>query len=235
MARLGFCLNAIARFRNLYKERVPDPAAAAIAAEMAGVDGILVHLREDRSDITDRDVTILKDVVQSHLNLAVPLNDEMVKKAMGWLPDMVTLTPTVREESRRNSLDVTGQMEYLEDVVAALRANNIVVSALIALEAKQIRAAARIRLDFVQFNTVPLAHFEDLGTMHDYVEQLRSAAAAANKLGLGVAVGRGINYQNARELTDNSTIEEVNAGHAICARALLVGIERSVADFRALL
>ena len=112
MARLSLCLNQVAKIRNLKKGKNPDPAAVAIAAEMAGVDGIVVNLREDRSDITDRDVTILKEIVQSHLNLAIPLNDEMVKKALNWLPDMVTLLPSTTGEKSDAALDVTATLPY---------------------------------------------------------------------------------------------------------------------------
>jgi pyridoxine 5-phosphate synthase len=219
----------------MHKDRVPDPAAIAIAAEIAGIDGIVAYLREDRSDITDRDVNVLKEVVQSHLNLAIPLNDENVKKALQWLPDMITLLPAGREESKASCLDVVGNQEYLEDVVAALRANNIVVSVLIEVDAKQIRAAARLRVDYVQFNTHHLSRIEDLGTMGEHVEHLRSATMAASKLGLGVSVGRGLGYQNIREISDISSIEEINIGAAIVARSMLVGLERALENLKSLL
>ncbi len=232
MARLSLCLNQVAKIRNLKKGRNPDPISIAFAAEMAGIDGILVHLREDRSDITDRDVGLLKEVVQTHLNLAIPLNDDMVKKALGWLPDMVTLLPSSAGEQSDPSLDVANSMSYLEEAVTTLRANNIVVTMLIDPEPQQIRAAARAQADYIQINTGSLAKVEDLGAMSDVVEQIRSAAIAANKIGLGVSAGRSLNSQSLRELADIKYIEEFNVGWAICSRAMLVGVEKAVLDFK---
>ena len=235
MARVCLCVNQIAHIRNMNKAKTPDPVSAAVAAEIAGIDGITVQLREDRMDITDRDVAVLKEVVQSHLNIAVTMNDDMVKKVVTWLPDMVTLLPAATELSMDQSLDVVTNLEYLEDVVTQLRANNIVVSALIKPDPQQIRAAARVRLDYVQINTAPLATIGDLGTMGDMVEQIRSVAIAANKLGLGVAAGRGLNEQALKELSDIPLIEEFNIGRSIIAKSLLVGMERAVKQFKFML
>lgn len=235
MARLCLCLNQIAKIRNLRKGRNPDPVAAAIAAEMAGIEGIVVQLREDRSDIADRDVTLLKQVVQSHLNLAIPLNDEMIKKAINWLPDMVTLLPSSSSDKGDASLDAPSTLPYMEEAVKTLRANNIVVTLLIEPEASQIRAAARAQADYVQFNTTGLTKVEDLGTMAEMVEQLRSAAITAHKIGLGVSAGRGLNAQILRELAGISYIEEYNLGWSIVSRSLLVGIEKAISDFKKIL
>jgi len=235
MARVCLCVNQVAHIRNLNKNKVPDPVAVAVAAEIAGIDGILVQLRDDRFDISDRDVSVLKEVVQSHLNVAVTLNDEMIKKVLNWLPDMVTLLPAVSEQTMDNSLDIDANLEYIEDVITALRANNIVVNALIKPDPHQVRAAARARLDYVQLNTASLATVEDLGTMGDQIEQIRSVAMAANKMGLGVSAGRGINEQNLPELRDISFIEEYNIGRAIIAKSVLVGMERAVKHFKIML
>lgn len=235
MARLCLCVNQVARLRNINKDRVPDPAAVAIAAELGGIDGIVAELRDDRSDITDRDVDVLKEVVQSHLNLAIPLTDEMVKKALKWLPDMVTLLPAIREVSLNTSLDVVSNLEFVEDVAAALRANNIVVNVLIDPEPQQIRAAAKARVDYIHLNSNPLRSVEDLGTMSDLIERLRSIAVAANKLGMGVSTGRGLNVQNIRDVIDIGFIEELNVGRALIARSLLVGVEKAVEQMKALI
>ena len=231
MARLSLCLNQVARIRNLKRGKNPDPAAVAIAAEMAGVDGIVVHLHEDRSDITDRDVTILKEVVQTHLNLAIPMNDEMIKKALNWLPDMVTLLPSAGDKSDA-SLDVSTTLPYLEEAVKTLRNSNIVVAMFINPEPQQIRAAARAQADYVQFNTSPLFKVEDLGAMSDMVEQYRSAAIAANKIGMGVSAGRSLTFSSLRELAEIKFIEEFNIGWAVISRSLLVGVEKAVQDFK---
>ncbi len=236
MARVCLCVNQVARLRNVNKNSQPDPAAIAIAAEIGGADGIVAMLREDRSDITDRDVSVLKEVVHSHLNLVIPLNDEMIKKCIQWLPDMVTLVPASRGEGKdEGALDVSNNLEYIEDVVTALRANNVVVNVLISADPQQVRSAARAGVDYVQLNTSVLSSIEDLGSMTEQLEKLRSVAMAANKLGLGVAAGRGLSYQNIRELADITLIEELNVGRAIISRALLVGMERAITDLKSLL
>ena len=217
------------------KGRTPDPVSIAFAAEMAGIDGLLVHLREDRSDITDRDVGLLKEVVQTHLNLAIPMNDDMIKKALSWLPDMVTLLPSSAGEPAEASLDVANTMSYLEEAVTTLRANNIVVTMLVDPEPQQIRAAARVQADYIQINTSVLSKVDDLGTMTDVVEQIRSAAIAANKIGLGVSAGRSLSGQSLRELADIKYIEEFNVGWAICSRSILVGVEKAVTDMKKVL
>ncbi len=236
MARVCLCVNQVARLRTMNKDSQPDPAAIAIAAEIGGADGIVAMLREDRSDITDRDVSVLKEVVHSHLNLVIPLNDEMVKKCIQWLPDMVTLVPGSRAEGRvEETLDVTGNLEYIEDVTAALRANKIIVNLFISADTQQVRSAARAGVDYVQLNTSVLSAIEDLGSMTEQLEKLASVALTANKLGLGVAAGRGLSYQNIRELAEIAVIEELNVGRAIISRALLVGMERAITDMKSLL
>lgn len=229
MARLCLCVNQIARIRNFNKRKEPDPVSFAVAAEIAGADGIVVQLRNDRSDITDRDVMVLKEVVNSHLNLAIPLNDDMVKKAVQILPDMVTLLPDSRELlTDTDTLDVEANFEYIEDVAAALRANNIVVNVLIHPSSQQIRAAARAGLDYVQINTMSISKIVDLGSMSEQIDLYRSISIAANKLGLGVAAGRGLDYQNIREIAGINLIEEMNVGRSIIARSLVNGIEKAV-------
>ncbi|RPI01831.1 MAG: pyridoxine 5'-phosphate synthase [Calditrichaeota bacterium] len=234
MARLCLCLNQIARIRNQKRGKNPDPVTAAIAAEMAGVDGIVIQLRDDRSDITDRDVTLLKEVVQSHLNIALPANDDMIKKAINWSPDMVTLLPSTFEQGE-GSLDAASEFDYLVEIVQTLRGNNIVVTLLIDPDPQQIRAAARAQVDYVQFNTSILSSVDDLGAMSDTVELIRSAAITANKIGLGISAGRGLTNQSLRELSDIEFIEEFNVGWSIVSRALLIGMDKAVRDIKSLL
>ncbi len=226
MARLCLCLNSIGRIRGLKKGRNPDPVAAAIAAEMAGVDGVVVYV-DERSDISERDVRLLKEVVQTHLNVAVPAEEEMVRKAAAWAPDMVTLMPT------RTEAEEFAPTADLEELVGLLRASDIVVSQLVQPDAQEIRAAARAQVDYIQLDTGLFAGIEDLGGMTDAVEQLRSAAIVAEKLGLGVSAGRRLTAQTVRELARAvDVIEEYNVGWAIISRAVLVGLEKAINDFR---
>lgn len=231
MARLGVTIDMIAAMRGERRGKEPDPVAAAMQAEIGGADGIVATLRDDRKYITDRDVDLLKEVITTHFNLRLAAHDEMVKKAIAVLPDMVTLLPVQEADSHCNAgIDVVASLDYLEDFVATLRASNIVVCMKIDPEIKQVKAAARAGADYVDFNTHLLTNAQDLNTQTEELEKLRSVAIAANKLGLGVSASNGINYQNVRELSRISQIEEINIGHAIICRALMVGIERSVRD-----
>ena len=235
MARLCLCLNQVAHIRNSKNSKVPDPVAFAIAAEMAGIDGIVVQLRQDRSDITDRDINLLKEVVRSHLNIAMPLNDEMMKKVLNWLPDMVTLLPSTSSATSDDSLDVFNNLAYLEEAVQTFRAHNVVVNMLIEPEPQQIRSAARAQTDYVQFNTSALAAINDLGELGDQLQQLKSATLAANKIGLGISVGRGLETQLIQEMNQLEHVEEYNVGWAIISRAMLVGLDKAIYDFKKLI
>ncbi|MDZ7314598.1 MAG: pyridoxine 5'-phosphate synthase [candidate division KSB1 bacterium] len=229
MARLCLCINPIARIRAIKKGRNPDPVTAAVAAEAAGIDGIVVYVDES-GEISDRDVRLLKEVVQTHLNIAVPAEETMVRKAVSWAPDMVTLLPqsyAAGEESPEE------QAPILQELVEQLRDSNIVVAQLIRPDPSAIRNAARLQVDYVQLDTSVFSGIDDLGTMADIVEQFRSSAIAAGKLGLGVSAGRKLTAPIARELADAAElIEEYNVGWAIVSRAVLVGLEKAIADFR---
>lgn len=231
MARVCVCVDYVATLREIRRGKEPDPIVAAIKTEMAGADGIVVSLREDRKVINDRDISVLKEVVGTHLNLAIAAKEEMVKKAIDVLPDMVTLLPE-RSSSKRqySSLDIESSIEYIEDICTTLKANGVVVNALVEPEISQIRAAVKAGVDYVQLNTSLYSSAQDLGSMGDEIERIRSVAIGAMKLGLGVSAGLGLNYYNVRDVAAIEQIEELNIGFAIISRALMVGIEQAVRD-----
>ncbi|RIK69499.1 pyridoxine 5'-phosphate synthase [candidate division KSB1 bacterium] len=236
MVRLGVNVDHVATVREARKDRQPDPVAAAMVAEMAGADGIVCHLREDRRHIKDKDLYLLKEMVKTHLNLEMAATDQMVKIALEVVPDMVTLVPERREEiTTEGGLDVLKNQEYLEETVATLQNHNIIVSLFINPDIQQIKAAARVRADYVELHTGAYAHAENLNIISDELEKLRAMASAAAKLRLGVSAGHGLNYQNVREVAAIPEIEELNIGHSIIARAILVGMERAVRDMLALM
>jgi len=231
MTRLAVNVDHVATIREARKGREPDPIAAAVLVDMAGADGIVIHLREDRRHIKDRDLQIMREVVRTHLNLEMAATDEMVKKAIKVLPDMVTLVPERRQElTTEGGLDVQSHFDYLEPHVSSLRANGIVVSLFIDPDIYQIKAASRIGADYVELHTGNYANAEDLNTVMDELEKIKSGAIAAAKLGLGVAAGHGLNYQNVVNVARIPQIEELNIGHSVIARAVLVGMEQAVRD-----
>jgi pyridoxine 5-phosphate synthase len=231
MVRLGVNVDHVATLREARKGKLPDPVAAAVLAEMAGAHGIVCHLREDRRHIKDKDLYLLKEMVKNHLNMEMAPTDEMVKIATEVVPDMVTLVPERREElTTEGGLDVIANFEYLHEAIMILRANNIVVSLFIAPEINQIKAAARVKADYVELHTGVYAGAENLNTVADELEKIRAMALAASKLGLGVSAGHGLNYQNVREIAIIPQMEELNIGHAIIAKAVMVGMERAVRE-----
>ncbi len=231
MMRLGVNIDHIATLREARRGKLPDPVAAAIAAEMAGADGIVCHLREDRRHIKDKDLFLLKEIVKTHLNLEMAATDEMVSLATEVVPDMVTLVPENREEvTTEGGLDVLSNTDWIEDVVRQLRSHNIVVSLFVDPAIEQIKAAAKLNADYVEIHTGLYANAGDLGDVMDELEKIRSIAMAAAKLGLGVSAGHGLDYHNVRDILDIEQIEELNIGHSIVAKAAMIGMERAVRE-----
>lgn len=236
MLRLGVNVDLVAVLRAEGRGKEPNPVAAAVQAEVGGADGIVATLREDRRYLTEPDIALLREVVNTHLNLRVAAKGEMVKKVMGAQPDMVTLIPGLAQGvAPAAGVDVVAAADALAELVVALRRSNIVVTVRIEPELRQVKAAAQVGVDYVELNTIHLALAQDLNAQSEQLEKLRAAALAANKLGLGVSAAGGLNYQNVREVAKIVYIEEVNVGHALLCRALLVGLAQAVRDMAVVL
>lgn len=229
--RLGVNVDHVATLREARKGKMPDPVAAAVIAEMAGANGIVCHLREDRRHIKDKDLYLLREIVKTHLNLEMAATQAMRTMAIEVLPDMVTLVPERREElTTEGGLDVVANQEFIEETINMLHASNIVVSLFIDPSIDQIKAATRAGADYVELHTGKFANADDESIYIDELEKIRSMALAASKLGLRVSAGHGLNYQNVRDVAKIPQIEELNIGHAIIAKAILVGLERAVRE-----
>ena len=236
MARLGVNVDHIATLRQARGGQEPDPVAAAVLVELAGADGIVVHLREDRRHIQDHDLTLLRQLVRTSLDLEMAADDTMAKVAIGVRPDLVTLVPERRQElTTEGGLEVAGNRDRLKDFIDRLHDGNLVVSLFIEPDLEQIRAAHKVRADFVELHTGRYANAANLKDQHKEFETVAQAAKFAAKLGLGVNAGHGLNYQNVKRLAGLPEIEEFNIGHSIIARAVLVGLERAVREMKALL
>lgn len=235
MARLGVNVEHVATLRERGKGVDPDPVTAAAFAEVGGSDGIVCPLREELRPLTERDVRLLRETVKTHLNLQIPPVESMVTLALNITPDMVTLVPGKKPGTTQGGgLDVLGREEEMARVVHSIRAQDIVVSLLIEPIIHQVKAAAKVGADYVEFHVGRFAAAEDLNERADQLANIASVASAASKLGLGVAVSRGLNYQNVAEISVIDKIEEINIGHAIVARALWMGMEQAVRDMVAL-
>ena len=234
--RLGVNVDHVATLRQSRRATYPDPVQAAVLAELAGADQITIHLREDRRHIQERDLSVLRKLVQTRLNLEMAATQEMVKLAYEAKPDVCTLVPERREElTTEGGLDVAGNRDAVRKVVKTLKDAEITVSLFVDPDVDQIRAAHRVEADVVEIHT---GRYCDARLVQDRRRELArvvDAAKAAAKLGLVVAAGHGLNYRNVSPVVAITEIEELNIGHAIVGHAIMVGMERAVKEMKELL
>lgn len=236
MARLGVNVDHVATLRQARGGTDPDPLAAAVLVELAGADGIVVHLREDRRHIQDRDLRLLREMTRTKLDLEMAADGEMVKIALNIKPDLVTLVPEKRQElTTEGGLDVAGQRDRIQGVVTLLHNGGIPVSVFIEPELNQVKAAHKISADFVELHTGRYANATRSKEADMEFEAITQAARLAYKLGIGVNAGHGLNYRNVKRLTHIPEIVEYNIGHSIIARSVLVGLVQAVKEMKALL
>ncbi|CZF83713.1 Pyridoxine 5'-phosphate synthase [Grimontia celer] len=233
---LGVNIDHVATVRNARGTQYPDPVHAADIAERAGADGITVHLREDRRHIKDRDVHILKDTIQTRMNLEMAVTDEMVNIALEVKPAYVCLVPEKREElTTEGGLDVAGQLEKVKAATETLTAAGIKVSLFIDADRAQIDAAKACGAPFIELHT---GHYAEATTEEDMQAELKKIAAGASyadDLGIKVNAGHGLTYHNVKPIAAIPEIYELNIGHAIVGRAVFEGLPKAVADMKALM
>jgi len=234
--RLGVNVDHVATLRQARRAAYPDPVTAAALAEAAGAGQITIHLREDRRHIQDRDLRLLRETCQTLLNLEMAATQEMVKIAYEVKPDLVTLVPERREElTTEGGLDLTAQRDALAQAVRHLKDGDIQVSLFIDPDLDQVRAAHKLSADRIELHTGRYCEARKSKDRARELLRVVDAARAGAKLGLGVAAGHGLNYQNVEAIARIEEIDELNIGHAIIARALLVGMDRAVRDMLVLM
>lgn len=230
-ARLGVNIDHVATLRQARKARYPDPVTAAAMAELAGAQQITLHLREDRRHIQDRDLKIMRETCKTALNLEMAATADLVKIAYEIKPDISTLVPERREElTTEGGLDVVSRRDDVRKVVKTLRDAEIEVSLFIDPDIDQVRAAHKADATRIELHT---GRYCDARTARERAAELSrivDCAKAATKLGIGVAAGHGLNYENVQPVARLAEIAELNIGHAIVARAVLVGMERAVRE-----
>lgn len=235
---MRFCLNVdhVAFLRNARGESHPDPVTYAMMAELYGVDGIVVHLREDRRHVNERDLRILREMIKTKLDLEMAANDEIIKIAQDVGPDLATLVPEKREElTTEGGLNVLDNLDKIKDTIMKLHEYDIPVSLFIEPDTAQIDAAAEIEADFIEIHTGKYANTITEEDMFDELESIRQAAKYAKKLGLGVNAGHGLDYLNIKEFLSIDNIDELSIGQAVVARSVFVGIEQAVKEMIALI
>jgi pyridoxine 5-phosphate synthase len=232
MIRLGVNIDHVATVRQARRTHEPDPVAAAVLATLGGADGITVHLREDRRHIQDRDVLLLRQTVAIRLNLELSTADEIVTIGVQVKPDEATLVPEKREElTTEGGLDVIANQTAVRAATARLKEAGIVVSLFIDPDIEQVDMARAVGADAVEFHTGPYAA-ATAATVDEELAKLRTATAHAGQRGLRVHMGHGLNYQNVPAIVRIPGVEELNIGHALVSRAVLVGMERAVRDMK---
>ena len=235
MARLGVNIDHVATLRQARGGTEPDPIAAAVLVELAGADGIVVHLREDRRHIQDRDLTLLRETLRTKLDLEMAAEDTLAKIALGVKPHLVTLVPERRQElTTEGGLEVAGQRDRIQAVVNLLHDGGIPVSLFIDPDLNQVKAAHKVSADYVELHCGRYANASRIKEEQAEFDALAQAAKLAYKLGMGVNAGHGLNYRNVRRLTQIQEIIEYNIGHSIIARAVLVGLDRAVREMKQL-
>ncbi len=231
MARLGVNIDHIATVRQARGGAEPDPVAAAAIAELAGADGITIHLREDRRHIQDRDLKILRQTVKTRLNLEMAATHEMVGVAITVKPEMCTLVPEKRQElTTEGGLDVRYNLDQVKASVESLQSGGIVVSLFVDPDPDQIKAATKAGADYIEIHTGAFAGATDWKAVDQELIKIENAVKLAQKLGLGVNAGHGLNYTNIKLISAIRGIEEYNIGHSIISRAVLVGLDKAVRD-----
>jgi pyridoxine 5-phosphate synthase len=231
MPKLGVNVDHVATVRQARMVKEPDPIIAATIAELAGADSIVVHLREDRRHIQERDVRILRQIVTTKLNLEMAATDAMVKFALSLKPDQATLVPERREElTTEGGLNVIENKEHLSSVVNLLQDAGIVVSLFIDPEIPQIKASAKMKVNAIELHTGNYANADTTQQAQKELERLEDATSFGLKQGLIVNAGHGLNYQNVVPVASIHGIEELNIGHSIVARAILVGMDEAVRE-----
>lgn len=234
--RLGVNIDHVATVRQARKVRYPDPILAAALAEIAGAEQITLHLREDRRHIQERDLRLLRETCQTQLNLEMAATPEMVKVAYEYKPDMVTLVPERREEiTTEGGLDVATQTDSLRKLIRSLKDAGLIVSLFIDPSLDQVRASHKCDADRIELHTGRYCDARRGTPRNQELTRIVDAAKTAAKLGMGVAAGHGLNYDNVEPIARISEIDELNIGHAIVARAVLVGFDRAVREMIAVM
>lgn len=231
MIRLNVNVDHVATLRNARGGFEPDPVAAALIAEKAGASGIVCHLREDRRHITDRDVRIVKEVLQTKLDLEMAATDEIIGIACELKPALVTIVPEKRmERTTEGGLDLTLKIQFYKDLVQKMHDNGIEVSFFIEPIENQIEAALITEADMVELHTGHYSFSKDSTDINNEIKRIKFAGRFAKQSGLKVAAGHGLNYLNTTPLCDGSIFDEFSIGHSIISKSIFVGIESAVRE-----
>ena len=236
MSRLAVNIDPIALIRNSFTKDTPDPAHMVVLAEMGGAESIVCHLREDLRTVNERDVRVMKEISKTHLNVRCNVDPESIRKLLTIKPDMITFVTSDSTTSLESTpVDLEAFAETIRNLTADLRANDIMSSVRIAPDINLIKLASKLELDYVEIDTSNYATAEDLDEEIAEIEQINAVVIAANKLGMGVNAGGGINQENIKDIAKIHLIEDLVVGDAIVVKSLAIGFEHAVRDFAGLI
>ena len=234
MTRLSVNIDHVATVRQARRAAEPDPVAAAVLVELAGAHGITCHIRGDRRHIHDDDLRRLRQVVTTRLNVEMAATREMLRVARDIRPDLVTLVPErPGEVTTTGGINALGLRRMLAPHIRALRKNRIAVSLFVDPDQRQLEASASVGAGMVELNTNVYSIARSARQRARAFDDLAAAAARASELGLRVAAGHGLTVRNVRPVADIPEVVELNIGHSIVARAVLIGLERAVCEMLA--
>lgn len=235
MPHLGVNIDHVATVRQARRTNEPDPVWAAALAEMAGADGITIHLREDRRHINDRDLRVLREAVTVKLNLEMACEAEVLGIACQTKPDQATLVPEKREEiTTEGGLDICGNRDRVARTVDRLREAGISVSLFLDPDARQIEEAARLGVDAVELHTGQYALATLGAAQQKELDNIRAIGAAVRKAGMTLHAGHGLTYRNVLPIAAIEGMHELNIGHSIISRAIMVGMTEAVREMKRL-
>jgi pyridoxine 5-phosphate synthase len=236
MPQLGVNIDHVATVRQARRTNEPDPVWAAALAELAGADGITIHLREDRRHISERDLRVLRQTVTVKLNLEMACSPEILEIACDVKPNQVTLVPEKREEiTTEGGLDVRGQKSRVAQTVERLRQAGISVSLFLDPDPRQIEEAARLKVDAVELHTGQYALATTSDAQKKELENIRAVGAMIRQAGLTLHAGHGLTYRNVQPVAAIAEMHELNIGHSIISRAIMVGLVEAVREMKRLI
>ena len=234
--RLCINIDHIATLRQARRESEPDPVTAAGICELAGAEGIVCHLREDRRHINDRDLRLLKEVVKTKLDLEMAATGEMIKIACLIKPEMATLVPEKREEiTTEGGLNIAASKEKIMNAVKSINEAGVKVSVFIDPQPENVDLALEAGADMIEIHTGQYANAKEISDKILEAEKIRQIARMAKELGMGVNAGHGLNYLNIVPIANIEDIDEVSIGHSIISRAVFTGLHKAVEDMLVIL
>jgi len=236
MRRLALDIDPIAFVRNTLGQSEPDPVSAIVMAELGGAESIVCYLRDDQLTVKPRDVKLFKEIVKTHLTVRSNLSEETVRSLISLKVDMITfVSPGEKNTIDPQPLSLDTYASQLQNYIAELRSNNILSSVFIEPNITDVKNAGRLEFDYVELDTSSLATAADMDSELDALDTLNSLAMAANKLGMGVNVSGGLDYDNIRELSRIEFLEDIVIGKPVLSKAVFIGIEQALRDLQILI